>query len=124
MEGTENSNAETSAEIPAVSKKNKQPKINNGTKIKLNLNAPDDHPLGDFLAEVKKRGIKNFDLNEFIIEATNKVPSEWWQEKIDSMTPLEFKINEALANPEMREKLTDLLTSEQLKTGKDVPLHS
>ena len=122
MEGTETVEAETAVNNGATA--GKKPKVakSQASKVKINLTSPEEHPLTSFLSETKKRGVKNFDINEFFIEALDQVPSQWWQDKIDSLTPLEYKISAALANPEMREKLTDLLTSEQLKM--DEALHS
>jgi hypothetical protein len=78
-------------------------------KFKLQLVASRQHPLCNFSEEVKVRGIKNFDLNQFVLEALSTLDSSWWQEQLESLTPLEYKITAALADPEMREKLKQLL---------------
>jgi hypothetical protein len=80
-------------------------------KLKLQLAASRQHPLSSFLEEVKLRGIKNFDTNQFVLDALSHIDAPWWQEQLDALTPLEFKISAALADPEMREKLKLLLAS-------------
>lgn len=78
-------------------------------KTKLLLATPLDHPLSGFQMELKARGVKNFDLNELVLSALNEVCEAWWQNKIEELTPLEYRINSALSDPNLRQKLSELL---------------
>ena len=78
-------------------------------KIRLNLTEPEDGPLNWVQNELKDRGLKNFDLSETVSEALATIPEQWWKDKLDDLTPLEWKVQAALDNPEMREKLVSLL---------------
>ena len=82
-------------------------------KTKLLLSTLPEHALSNFQAEIKKRGIKEANLNNLILEALDQVPENWWTEKIESLTPLEYKVKEALTNPQMREKLETLLKDKE-----------
>ena len=57
--------------------------------------------------------MKNFDVPNFITEALNQINPQFWEEKLEELTPLEYKVSEALSNPEMREKLSSLLASKE-----------
>lgn len=83
-------------------------------KTKLVLTTPAEHPLNLFLAEAKKRGIRAFEPGDIILAALERVEESWWEEKLDELTPLEYKITAALSDPNMREKLTSLLASQKL----------
>lgn len=89
--------------------------------LKLKLNVPDDHPLAKFAQEIKQRGVKNFDMTQLILEVFDSQTDEWWSDKLESETPLEFKINRALSDPNMREKLKELVSDSSTKQGE---LHS
>ena len=78
-------------------------------KIRLNLQEPEDGPLSNIQNKLRDRGLKNYDLSETVSEALATIPSDWWDEKLDELTPLEWKVQAALDNPEMREKLVSLL---------------
>ena len=82
-------------------------------KTKLLLSTLPEHPLSNFQAEIKKRNIKEANLNNLILEALDQVSENWWTEKIESLTPLEYKVKEALTNPQMREKLETLLKEKE-----------
>ena len=82
-------------------------------KTKLLLSTLPEHALSNFQAEIKKRGIKEANLNNLILEALDQVPESWWTEKVESLTPLEYKVKEALTNPQMREKLETLLKDKE-----------
>ena len=47
------------------------------------------------------------------MEAIDQIPSSWWEEKIEALTPLEYKVQEALKSPDMREKLASLLVDDK-----------
>ncbi len=85
---------------------------NGEVKIRLQLNAPKDHPLSWFSEEVKMRGIKNLDLNTLVLTAISELGDSWWRQILEEHTPLEYKISAALADPAMREKLKLLLASQ------------
>lgn len=78
-------------------------------KIRLNLQEAEDGPLSMLQDSLKNRGLKNYDLSETVAEALATIPKEWWSEKLEELTPLEWKVQAALDNPEMREKLVSLL---------------
>ncbi|MFK7872493.1 MAG: hypothetical protein AB8C84_04885 [Oligoflexales bacterium] len=79
------------------------------TKMRLELYEDDQSGLGRFLCELKRRHIKDVDLPELILEALEAVPEEWWAEKLKEMTPLEYRVQTALEDPTMRERLEALL---------------
>ena len=76
---------------------------------KLILTSEADHPFSKFQTELKNRGIKDCDLNDTVVAALQEVPESWWQQKIEQFTPLEFRINSALSDPHMRQKLSEFL---------------
>lgn len=78
-------------------------------RLKLQLSLDGDHPLANFCNEIKKRGIKDVEMNHFILEALKEVPTHWWDMQLDQVTPLEYRVNMALNDPAMREKLSKLL---------------
>lgn len=80
---------------------------------KLLLTSPGEHPFSIFLNELKTRGIRNLDLNDFVVEALSRVPQSWWDEKIEELTPLEYRVNNALSNPDLRAKLSELLSPQR-----------
>lgn len=121
---TQNHASEQQEAKPVAKGKAKKPKASDELKLRLMLNAPEDHPFAQFISEIKKRGVKNFEPGEFILKTLAEFPEEWWNETIEALTPLEFKINKALSDPDMREKLTMLLASEKLEDRGDTPLHS
>jgi hypothetical protein len=87
---------------------------NEATKTsKLLLTSSADHPFSIFQNEVKNRGIRNLDMNEFVVAALSQVPQTWWLEKIEELTPLEYRVNNALSNPDLRAKLSELLTPQR-----------
>ena len=79
-------------------------------RLRLNLVVPHNHPLAWMQLELKSRGLKNIELGDLILEALKELPESYWLEKRDSLTPLEFRIQAALSNPEMRAKLAELLS--------------
>lgn len=102
--------AKEAAEKPKAKKK-PVPTEDGLLKMKLSLSLGEDHPLRVFQSDLKARGIKNVEVADVAAEALTKLDQEYWEEKLKSVTPLEYRINMALANPEMREKLTSLLES-------------
>lgn len=80
-------------------------------KVKLALTTVQEHPLNKFIEETKKRNIKDLDLNEFVATALAQLPQSWWDEQLENLTPLEYKISQALSDPAMREKLSALLVN-------------
>lgn len=83
-------------------------------KTRLSLQTPADHPFSQFLQQVKDRGIKGFDPNTFVLKVMDEIDASWWDEQLDELTPLEYKINVALDDPDMREKLMDLLANQKM----------
>ena len=53
------------------------------------------------------------------MEAIDQLPPTWWEDKIESLTPLEYKVQEALKKPDMREKLANLLVEGQTQENPD-----
>ena len=97
---------------PSVEKKAKKstPKDKSSiTKTRLMLSTDEFHPLSSFQAELKLRSIKNFDLNALVVRALKKLPEEYWESELEDITPLEYRVNAALSDPEMRKKLKELL---------------
>ncbi len=87
---------------------------NESTKTtKLLLTSPAEHPFSVFQNELRIRGVRNFDLNDFVVYALAQLPEEWWSERIEELTPLEFRVNNALSNPDLRAKLSELLAPQK-----------
>lgn len=78
--------------------------------LKVNLQLGEEHPVAKFCEEVRSRGIKGFNSSDFLLEVLAQVPESFFTEKLEQLTPLEYRINAALADPDMREKLQQLLT--------------
>ena len=78
-------------------------------KLKLVLAEPVDSPLNRFQQSLRERGVKNIDLNPIVSEALSQVPESWWDQRLDELTPMEFKLQQAMEDPEMREKIIALL---------------
>lgn len=86
-------------------------------KLKLVLNVGADHWLNRFQDQCKVRGIKNIEISDVLLEALAQVPDHFWENKIEELTPLEYRINAALSDPNMREKLQELLASQAAKSN-------
>lgn len=78
-------------------------------KIRLTLVEDDNAALAQFQTALKDRGVKGVELSDIVTEALATVPQEWWDAKIEELTPFEYKLHAALGNPEMRAKLMSLL---------------
>lgn len=89
------------------------PKIEKTNKLKLNLTEQADHPFFNFFEEIKQRRVKNVDAGEIILEALNQVPKSWWETKIEELTPLEFRVDVAMNDPQLRTKLAQFLKTEK-----------
>lgn len=109
-------NVEEQQDLSAKEKSSKEDKSNDVKIIKTRavLATEESHPLSRFLMEAKKRGLKSFDPSAVILDALNTLDDQWWDDKLEELTPLEFKISAALTDPKMREKLTMLLSSQKL----------
>ena len=83
-------------------------------RIRLALNEAETGPLTTLSEALKERGLKNYDLSDTVSEALATIPESFWKEKLEELTPLEWKIQAALDNPEMREKLVSLLEGKTL----------
>jgi hypothetical protein len=81
-------------------------------KLKLNLTIEEDHPFFGFLNEVKERKIQELDPADFILEVFANLDGDFWNHELEKRTPLEYKLQQALTNPEMREKLSVILQKE------------
>ena len=78
-------------------------------KVRLVLSVEDESRINILVEGLKQRGLKNYDLSDVVGEALETIEEDWWREKLEELTPLEWKIQAALENPEMREKLVSLL---------------
>lgn len=78
-------------------------------KVRLNLLEDEEGSLLSLQNALRDRGLKNYDLSETVSEALATIPQEWWKAKLEDLTPLEWKVQAALDNPDMREKLVTLL---------------
>lgn len=65
----------------------------------------------DFIATLKTRGIKDYNLGDIFSEALKEVKDSFWDKKLEELTPLQWKLNAALTNPELKDKLLALLGS-------------
>lgn len=102
---------ETGQDVPPK-KKPRAKAADSGVKTRCIISTEPDHPFSHFLNELKDRGIKGFDPGDFLKEILDTLPEDFWEKKLEDLTPLEYKINAALADPKMREKLTVLLAAE------------
>ncbi len=80
------------------------------TKIKLALEE-DKLPEGflNLITSLKKYGVKDIPLTSIVTEALNEVSQDDWDLLIDKVTPFEYKIKAAMEDPELKEKLMNLL---------------
>jgi predicted TIM-barrel fold metal-dependent hydrolase len=78
-------------------------------KVRLTIEETEEGRLTSLMNTLKDRGVKNPDLGHVVAEALATIPEPWWEEKLDELTPLEWKVQAALDNPDMREKLVTLL---------------
>lgn len=78
-------------------------------RIRLTIVEEETGPLTQLSEKLKERGLKNHDLSDIVAEALATIPESFWKDKLEELTPLEWKIQAALDNPEMREKLVSLL---------------
>lgn len=83
-------------------------------KVRAVITETENGPLTTLQTKLKDRGLKNFDIGEVIAEALSTIDSEWWEKKLEVLTPIEFKLQAALENPEMRAKLESLLSEQKL----------
>lgn len=86
---------------------------NNAKKLRLVLAEDEQSQLFAFQQTLKERGVKSFELGDIVAEALATIPKEWWDAKIEEITPLEWKLHAALENPDMREKLMSLLNGKK-----------
>lgn len=84
-----------------------------GKKLRMTLVEDEQSQLFAFQQTLKERGLKNFELGDIVAEALATIPKEWWDAKVDEITPLEWKLHAALENPDMREKLMSLLNGKK-----------
>lgn len=89
-------------------------------KLKILLTECAEHPLFDFMDEIKKRKSKNIDVSQIVLDALSQVHPDWWQKKIEELTPLEYRVDMALNDPILRDKLTDFLKTEKKDTTSSV----
>ena len=83
-------------------------------KVRAVITEPENGPLTTLQTKLKDRGLKNFDIGEVVAEALSTIDTDWWETKLDELTPIEFKLQAALENPEMRAKLESLLSEQKL----------
>ena len=114
MDHVENGDQEMLAEKAGRGSASKNASEGAEAKIKLMVKAGVDHPLSRFQTTMKNRNIKGVDLGDVVAEALEAVPQEWWDQKIEAMTPLEYRVNSALLDPELRQKLSALLNPPQV----------
>ena len=77
-------------------------------RSKLVITLPSDAPVVLVAQALKERGAK-IELGDLIREALAEVPDAWWEQKKEQLTPLEFKIQQALKDPVMRDRLQSFL---------------
>ena len=90
-------------------------------KTKVTLVTDPSHPFSEFLYQAKLRGLKSIDYSDLIGKALSQISQSWWHDELEHMTPLEYKISAALSDPDMRKKLSILLSEqENLATSKTI----
>ena len=95
-------------------KNKKEENLTDEVKNRINLTLAIDHPFAKLQNNLKKRGVKNIDFNKLLLDVFDQIPEKWWEEKTEMLTPLEYKINAALLDPTMRQKISALLENEDL----------
>ncbi len=114
QEGKKKAKAATQeAQDESLDQDNRAGAQSGGKKLRLTLVEDESSGLYAFAQTLKERGVKNFELGDIVAEALATVPKEWWDAKIDEITPLEWKLHAALENPAMREKLMSLLNGQK-----------
>ncbi len=83
-------------------------------KLRAVITETENGPLTTLQTKLKDRGLKNIDIGEVIAEALSTIDESWWAKKLEDLTPIEFKLQAALENPEMRAKLESLLAEQKL----------
>ena len=129
-ETSQNAPRETSAPLPEEEQENtnkakvkaKKKSASAPTKLKLSIQVPTGHVLQEFHEGARERGVKGIDIGSVVLEALEAVPSQWWTDKLEGLTPIEYKIHLALNNPELRKEL-NLFLEEKLP-GTDEPEES
>ena len=109
MEEKQKNNKDEESKNPSKKESQKVDSLKNEVKTRLLLKVTPAHPFGEFQSVLKERSIKSPDMATIISEALMEVPKDWWKNKVEELTPLEFRVNKALSNPDMREKLSQLL---------------
>ena len=79
------------------------------TRMRLEVYEDEQSEFGKFLCALKERQIKDIDLPQMILEALEAVSEDWWKDKLEELTPLEYRVQTALEDPTMRERLEALL---------------
>lgn len=108
----DNIEVDAPATNPASIKASKRKGADSGPstkKIRLIIEEPDNGPLSLLTTQLKERGLKVPDFGIIVQEALGKMDEEWWKQKLEDLTPLEWKVQAALENPDMRDKLMSLL---------------
>lgn len=78
-------------------------------KIRLTLEEEESGPLHTYMNKLKERGVKNPDVSRLVANAFKEQPESWWDAQLEEETPLEWRVQAALENPELRDKLVSLL---------------
>jgi hypothetical protein len=87
--------------------------------IKVTISATNALALNEVL---KDRGLRKFDISLVLDEALEQVPEEWWEQKKEELTPVEWKIQKIAQNPGLMSKLADQL-DELLAEAKEESMH-
>lgn len=72
--------------------------------IKATISATNALALNEVL---KDRGLKKFDISEVLDDALAQVPDDWWEQKQEELTPIEWKIQKIAQNPGLMSKLAN-----------------
>lgn len=78
-------------------------------KLKIQLTLGPDHPLARCNQTLKDKGIKSPHFSQLISDGLLQASEEWWQKQTDALIPLDVKVQEALRDPGMRERLSEFL---------------
>ena len=89
------------------------------TKHRLTLTLSADHPLQQALDRLKERGLKakEIDCDGMVAKALSTVAESFWQDQVEAQTPLQWRVEQAMADPKMRDRLAEVLAQDSSQTS-------
>jgi hypothetical protein len=85
--------------------------------MNIDLNATNCARVKELQKTLAARGKDSINVNELINAALDAVPDKFWEEKLNDLTPLIWKFEEALKDPEKEKALRQLLYKNSKKAA-------